>query len=102
MSPILNAAQAAELLCCSVRTIEDHARAGRIPGAKFGDGWVFAADLLVEAVKAMSMEQAARLKAPSQAAAVAVQPVAPKARGRVNRLPGLRLLPADVQAAVQQ
>ena len=48
MNPILNAQQVADLLGCSVKTVENHARAGHIPGTKFGDGWVFASELVIE------------------------------------------------------
>ena len=88
MTPILTAAQVAELLCCSPRTVEDYAREGRIPGAKFGDSWVFAADLVVDAVKRISLEQAAKRATPAK-------PVAIK-----RRLPGLALMPASVREVV--
>jgi excisionase family DNA binding protein len=58
MNPILNAQQVADLLGCSVKTVENHARAGHIPGTKFGDGWVFASDLVIEAVKTISQREA--------------------------------------------
>jgi excisionase family DNA binding protein len=58
MKPILTAQEVAELLCCSIKTVENHARAGSIPGAKFGDGWVFASELVIEAVKAISLREA--------------------------------------------
>lgn len=57
LNPILTAEQVAELLHCSRRTVEDHARAGTLPGAKFGDGWVFATDLLMETIKKISLER---------------------------------------------
>ncbi len=87
--PILTAAQVANLLRCSERTVEEYARDGRIPGAKFGDGWVFAADLVVEAVKRISLEAAAERRKAQQPAGVKVeQPGRPK-----RKPPGLRLLP---------
>lgn len=58
MNPILSAQEVADLLCCSVKTVENHARAGSIPGAKFGDGWVFSAELVIEAVKTISLKEA--------------------------------------------
>lgn len=58
LNPILTAQEVAELLCCSVKTVENHARAGSIPGAKFGDGWVFASELVIEAVKDISQREA--------------------------------------------
>ena len=64
----MNAQQVAELLCCSVKTVENHARAGSIPGAKFGDGWVFSSDLVIEAVKAISQQEAAERAQPQRKA----------------------------------
>jgi excisionase family DNA binding protein len=68
MNPILTAQEVAQLLCCSVKTVENHARAGTIPGAKFGDGWVFAAELVIEAVKAISLQEAAERAQPQRKA----------------------------------
>lgn len=68
MKPILTAQEVAELLCCSVKTVENHARAGSIPGAKFGDGWVFASELVIEAVKAISQQEAAARTQPQRKA----------------------------------
>lgn len=96
--PILTTAQVAELLRCSERTVEDYARAGRIPGAKFGEGWVFAADLVVEAVKRISLEEAEKRSKPAAPTPVAVA-VAPKPSRKDRKIPGLSLLP---QHAVSQ
>ncbi len=68
MKPILTAQEVAELLCCSVKTVENHARAGTIPGAKFGDGWVFSSDLVIEAVKTISQQEAAERVQPQRKA----------------------------------
>ncbi len=68
MNPILTAQEVAQLLCCSVKTIENHARAGSIPGAKFGDGWVFASELVIEAVKAISQQEASARAQPQRKA----------------------------------
>ena len=68
MKPILTAQEVAELLCCSVKTVENHARAGSIPGAKFGDGWVFASELVIEAVKTISQQEAAARAQPQRKA----------------------------------
>jgi excisionase family DNA binding protein len=68
MKPILTAPEVAELLCCSVKTVENHARAGTIPGAKFGDGWVFVSELVIEAVKTISQQEAAQRAQPQRKA----------------------------------
>ena len=56
------------MLGCSVKTVENHARAGTIPGAKFGDGWVFVSELVIEAVKAISQQEAAERAEPQRKA----------------------------------
>lgn len=58
--PLLDAPGAAGLLQCSVRTVEDCARSGRLPAVKFGDGWLFPADALLRAVNRMAEDEAAR------------------------------------------
>lgn len=64
MTDILNADQAAELLDCDKSTIEELARTGKLPAKKFGRGWVFVRDLLIEAVKLMCIEESAQRKEP--------------------------------------
>ena len=39
MGRILDAGAVAAMLGCSTRTVEDHARAGLLPGTKFGEGY---------------------------------------------------------------
>ena len=55
MSRILDADTVAAMLGCSTRTVEDHARAGVLPGTKFGEGWVFVDELVVDAVRRKSI-----------------------------------------------
>lgn len=68
LNAIINSEQVANLLGCSVKTVENHARAGTIPGAKFGDGWVFVSELVIEAVKTISQQQAAERAQPQRRA----------------------------------
>ena len=68
MNPIMNSQQVADLLGCSVKTVENHARAGTLPGTKFGDGWVFASELVIEAVKTISQQEAAERTQPQRKA----------------------------------
>jgi Helix-turn-helix domain len=71
MTQILNSAQVAEMLGCSVRTVEDHARAGTLKGTKFGDGWIFLSDMLVEDVRAKcDAESSTRVNAKRQPASI--------------------------------
>lgn len=60
---ILNLQKVAEMLGCTPRTVEDYARAGRFPGAKFGDGWVFVLDLIIDTVRQIAIEEAAARRA---------------------------------------
>ena len=55
MNHILDADTVAAMLGCSTRTVEDHARAGVLPGTKFGEGWVFVDELVVDAVRRKSI-----------------------------------------------
>ena len=70
LPPILNSKDVAELLQCSVRTVEDYARAGRLPSLKFGDGWVFPSDVLIQAVNRMAEVEAAKRAEPQKPIAV--------------------------------
>lgn len=70
MLPIMDSSAVAALLKCSERTVEDHARAGRLPAVKFGDGWMFPTDALLRAVNRMAEEEAARRQAPVMPRAV--------------------------------
>ena len=55
MSRILDTGAVAAMLGRSARTVEDHARAGVLPGTKFGEGWVFVDELVVDAVRRKSI-----------------------------------------------
>ena len=64
MSQILNSNQVAELLGCSIRTVEDHARSGTLKGTKFGDGWIFLSDMVIEDIRTKCIEEADQRKKP--------------------------------------
>ncbi len=66
LKAILDAQEAADLLHCSAKSIENHARSGRLPGIKFGDGWIFSSELLVETVKKLSIEEAEKRSKPAR------------------------------------
>ena len=72
----------ADLLECSVKSVQNHARSGRLPGVKFGDGWVFSSDLLVETVKKLSIEEAEKR-------ARLVRPIGVQVRNPKRKPPGM-------------
>lgn len=50
---VLDVGQVSRLLRCSTRTVEDLARAGQLPGLKFGTGgWVFPTSALLDHLNA--------------------------------------------------
>lgn len=91
MSPILNAVQVAELLGCTPQTVADHARAGRLPGYKFGDGWVFSTDLIIDAVKKLSLVNAEQRSKPAKPTGELL----PKPKRK--QIPGFDLLPPELK-----
>ena len=70
--PLLNAAQAADMLGCSPRTVEDYARAGKLPAVKFGDGWVFPVEAMLRAINRMAEDAAVQRAKTAGCGAVAV------------------------------
>jgi excisionase family DNA binding protein len=70
---IYTADQAAALMGCSVKTVEDMARRGELPGLKPGGGWIFPAGALAQRLDELAIEQAAKRRAPEVPVAVAVQ-----------------------------
>lgn len=54
----MKASELAELLGCSVYTIEERARKCELPGLKFGDGgWIFPMDATLIVLNDMAMER---------------------------------------------
>lgn len=87
---ILTADQAAELLGCTRKTIEDRARAGDLPGLLWGDGgWRFPAEAFTARVNALALEQAQKRREAKQPRAVA-QPAQPEQRKAPPALPARR------------
>jgi hypothetical protein len=60
------------MLACSVRTVEDYARAGKLPAVKFGDGWVFPVEAMLRAINRMAEDSAAQRSKTASCDAVAV------------------------------
>lgn len=62
---VLDVEQVSLLLRCSTRTVEDLARAGQLPGLKFGTGgWVFPARALLDHLNETAAADAAKRKQP--------------------------------------
>lgn len=70
LKPIMTAAEVAELLQCSPRTVQDHARAGVLPAKQFGDCWIFPTAALLEAVNTLAKTEAQRRAMPVKPAAM--------------------------------
>lgn len=80
---ILTAEEVAELLGCSITTIEEKARKGELPGLLYGDGgWVFPGEALLTHVNRLALEQMHKRGAPPKVSATSVQPI-PKRKGPV-------------------
>ena len=91
--PILTVQEASEWLQCSTRTVEDLARAGKLPGKVFGEGgWVFPAEAFFRAVNRMAEEEAERRSKPDRHIAVQKE-VPPRKQPKARSIPGLHLLP---------
>ncbi len=87
-SPVYTAEEAAAILGCSVRTIEDHARTRKLPGLQFGDGgWRFPVQAFTEAINQMARD-ALRQDAGKPAATVAKKECKPTRRSP----PGMALV----------
>lgn len=81
MNPILDSEQAAKLLKCTVKTIEDRARRGDLPGEKFGESWVFPTEAFLAAVNEIAVRRAADRRRRTQPSAVKIA-ASSKASGR--------------------
>ena len=69
MIEIYTAEQAATLLGCSTKTVEDMARRGELPGIKPGGAWVFPAGALVLRLDELALQEAAERRKPAKPAA---------------------------------
>lgn len=68
--PIITPEQAAQLLHCSPRTIEDRLRSGDLPGEKFGDGWILPAEALIARVNEISVKKMLERREPATPTAI--------------------------------
>ena len=69
---LLDAPAVADLLRCSVKTVEDMARAKKLPGIKPGGSWLFPASALATVLDAMAIEHTRDTPSPAPAQASAV------------------------------
>lgn len=65
MSDILTKQQVASLLECEPETVEEKARAGVLPGIKFGRSWVFPREALLTVLNKMAVAGRPVVKAPA-------------------------------------
>lgn len=79
--------QAADMIGCKPKTIEDRARSGDLPGILWGDGgWRFPAEAFHARLNAIALEQAEQRRKARQPKAVASTPATTERRPPV--LPG--------------
>ena len=78
MIEIYTAEQAAVLLNCAAKTVEDLARRGELPGIKPGGAWVFPAGALRQRLDDLALAESAERRHPAKAKAVQV--------GRVQKM----------------
>jgi hypothetical protein len=77
---VFDSNQAAAILRCSTKTVEERARSGDLPGLKYGDGWVFPVQAFYERLNELAREQAAERRkgtgkpAPAAVATTTQQP----------------------------
>ena len=72
MIEIYTAEQAASLLGCAAKTVEDLARRGELPGIKPGGAWVFPAGALRQRLDDLALAEAAERRNPAKTKAVQV------------------------------
>lgn len=97
-SQILNTQDVGDMLGFSPRTVEDYARAGRFSGAKFGDGWIFLHDLIVDTVRQIAIEEAAARRAKADESADRAAGVITVDPAELSRTKSRRRAPANTWA----
>lgn len=83
--------QAAELLQCSPKTVQAHARSGYLPGVMFGVDWVFPRGAFFARLDEIALEESRKRREPARPAGVLheIKPGAARAGGRRRPLPAL-------------
>jgi hypothetical protein len=93
MSPvqIYTAEQLAPMLGCSVKTVEQKAREGSLPGLLLGDGgWIFPAGALALRLDQMAIEEAEGRRKPALATATTSLAQASQSKRPLPKLVDLR------------
>ena len=67
---VLRPEAVASMLGCAVTTVRERARAGDLPGLKFGDDWVFPAAALQQRLTELALELSALRRKPAARAVV--------------------------------
>ena len=90
-SLIYTAKYAAELLECSIKTVEERLRNGDLPGLKFGDGWVIPAGAFWLRLDQLALEEAEKRRKPAAPVATTVEmgQQGKRSRGAARTLPQL-------------
>lgn len=87
---IYTAEQLAPMLGCSVKTVEEKARLGLLPGLLLGDGgWVFPAGALALRLDQLAIEQSAERRRPRPPSATTIPAQASKPKRGPLALPRL-------------
>jgi excisionase family DNA binding protein len=82
----LGSQECAELLRCTPEQVEELARAGEIPGLKFGRSWLFVRDDLLAYLAERAREEAAKRRSKRSVGSMAPEP-APSRRRSPPALP---------------
>lgn len=78
---VMSETQVAAILDCEPQTVQEKARAGQLPGIKFGRSWIFPKSALIQRLHEMALENKPKLRPPPRAYALNI------ARGTGHRAP---------------
>jgi len=86
---VLDVDQVAELMRCEPATVQEHARAGTLPGLKLGRDWVFPLGALLRVLDELALQEAARRREKVTPSAVLHDIKRPKVKRAPPALPSL-------------
>ena len=69
---ILNVEELSELLHCQPSSVRAAARAGHLPGIKYGEDWVFPLEAVLKVLNEQALDQAKERRAPPKPVSVYV------------------------------